>query len=238
MKLLLAALRTLLFTVAFYGLTIPLLLVAYVVRLRGPAAVIPVAVVWSRLHRFLARWLLGQRVIVEGHIPPGPHFFVMKHEAMFETLDLPALLDRPVVAAKQELLALPLWGSLARSYGVLAVNREAGASALRTLRTQARAAVAGGRSLCLFPEGTRVPHGEAPPLKSGFAGLYSLLALPVVPVAVDSGRLNRKGVLVRRPGVIRYRFGAVIPPGLDRRTVEAEVHRAINALNGAHDDGA
>jgi 1-acyl-sn-glycerol-3-phosphate acyltransferase len=87
-----------------------------------------------------------------------------------------------------------------------------------------------GRAVLIYPEGTRVPHGEAPELRSGFAGLYRALGLPVVPVAVDSGKLWTRGLL-KRAGVIHFRIGETIPPGLKREEVEARVHNAINALN-------
>ena len=95
---------------------------------------------------------------------------------------------------------------------------------------EAKAAIAGGRPVIIFPEGTRVPFGEAPPLQSGFAGLYRALGLPVVPVAHDSGKLWPRG-LVKRSGTIHFKVGEVIPPGLKRDDVEARVHAAINALN-------
>ena len=76
-----------------------------------------------------------------------------------------------------------------------------------------------------------MPHGESPPLRAGFAGLYALLGLPVVPVAVDSGRVSPRGKFMKRAGTITYRVGEIVPPGLDRREAEAMVHAAINALN-------
>ena len=93
-----------------------------------------------------------------------------------------------------------------------------------------RAATASGRAIVIYPEGTRVPHGTKPDLRPGFAGLYRALGLPVVPVAVDSGRLWPKGLL-KRPGVVHFRVGETIPPGLKREEVERQVHAAINALN-------
>ena len=81
----------------------------------------------------------------------------------------------------------------------------------------------------IFPEGTRVPHGERRPLQSGFAGLYKMLGLPVVPVAVDSGPIYHRRL--KRSGRITYRFGEPIPPGLPRAEVEERVREAINALN-------
>lgn len=227
----LAWFRSVVFAVVFYVLSLPLVLVALLLLPLGQRPIGALARAWSRWHRLCARWLLGQRVLIEGDLPKGAFFCVLKHEAMFETIDLPSMFNRPVIAAKRELTELPIWGRAARAYGLLPVDRDGGASALRTLRIGARAAISAGRPFCLFPEGTRVAHGDRPPLKAGFAGLYALLKMPVVPIAVDSGRLNRRGHFIRLPGVVRYRVGEAIPPGLPRKEVEARVHAAINALN-------
>ena len=74
-----------------------------------------------------------------------------------------------------------------------------------------------------------MPHGTRPELKSGFAGIYKLLGLPVVPVAVDSGPIYQRWL--KPKGVITYRIGEVIPPDLPRDEAEARVRNAINALN-------
>lgn len=224
-------LRSLAYMLAFYGGSVPLVLAAMLVAWVRPAGVTSVATAWGRFHRVCARVLLGQRVRIDGDLPHGPYLYILKHESMFETIDLLCLFDRPAIAAKRELLDIPLWGTIARRYGLIPVERGAGASAMRTLLAGARATVAQGRPLCLFPEGTRVPHGEAPPLRAGFAGLYAMLRLPVVPIAVDSGRVSPRGSFHKRPGVITYKVGDIIPPGLDRREAEARVHAAINALN-------
>src|SRR5690606_16871779 len=111
----------------------------------------------------------------------------MKHESFFEALDLPVLFDRPVIFAKAELLRIPLWGKAALAYGLVPVERSQGARALRAMIRAARARTGDGRAFVIFPEGTRVAHGTQPPLQAGFAALYKLLDLPVVPVAVNSG---------------------------------------------------
>jgi 1-acyl-sn-glycerol-3-phosphate acyltransferase len=94
---------------------------------------------------------------------------------------------------------------------------------------EARGFAASGRPLVIFPEGTRVPHGERPALQAGFAGLYKLLGMPVVPVAVNSGPLYHRGW--KRPGTITLHFGEPIEPGLLRDEIEARVIAAINVLN-------
>lgn len=227
----LTALRSLAFLLVFYSGSLFFVLKAMVVNLFSPASIPVVATQWSHFHRACARWLLGQKVAVEGTLHHGPYLYIVKHESMFETIDLLCIFDRPAIVAKRELFDIPLWGGIARRYGLIPVERTAGASALRALRAAAKSATAQGRAVCLFPEGTRVPHGESPPLRAGFAGLYAILKLPVVPIAIDSGRVSPRGKFLKRPGTITYRIGEIIPPGLDRNEAEARVHAAINALN-------
>lgn len=224
--------RSLIFALLFYGLTIPMLVVAAVASVMGNPAVIRVGQLWAWSHRLFTRVLLGQRVVIEGELPKEARFVVMKHESMFETLDSVRLFGRPVIAAKRELVEIPIWGWVAHRYGLIPVDRKAGASALRAIRAAALAGMAQGRTVVFFPEGTRVPHGQAPPLKAGFAGVYAVLGVPVVPIAVDSGRLSPRGGFMKRAGTITYRIGEVVPPGLPRAEAEARVHAAINALNG------
>src|SRR3546814_8992945 len=62
-------------------------------------------------------------------MPDGPFFYVLKHESMFETIDLVCLFPRPAIVAKVELTRIPLWGRLAVAHGIIPVERQAGASA-------------------------------------------------------------------------------------------------------------
>ncbi len=229
MRTIWAALRTMVWVCAFFAGSALLVMAAAIFGTVSRRALMWLVYRWALWHRFCARWILGQRVIIRGNLPPGPAFVVMKHEAMFETIDLMLFMDRPVVFAKRELFTIPLWGPLALRYGLIPIEREAGARALRAMRAAAQGAIADGRPIVLFPEGTRVPHGQAPSIRSGFAGLYKLLALPVVPVAVDSGRLVKHG-WIRFPGAITYQVGPTIAPGQSRELAEASAHNAINAL--------
>lgn len=184
---------------------------------------------WSGLHRWCVNVLLGAPLVIEGDAPIGPVLYAVKHESFFEAIDAPTLFDLPVVLAKAELFRIPGWGKAAAAYGLIEVDRNAGAKALMTMMRRAKAAVGEGRPLVIFPEGTRVPHGERRELQAGFAGLYKVLGLPVIPVAVDSGPTYHRWLKRKRP--ISYRFGAPIPPGLPRDELEARVLEAINALN-------
>ncbi len=184
---------------------------------------------WSNWQRWCLTHLLGCEIVLEGKPLKEPVLYAVKHESFFEAIDAPTLFDCPSVFAKQELFSIPLWGRAALAFGLVPVARATGAKALMQMIRSAKAMHAEGRPLVIFPEGTRVPHGEAWPLQAGFAGLYKMLGLPVVPVAVNSGPVYHRWL--KHPGRIVYRFGEVIPPGLPRHDVEERVRNAINALN-------
>ncbi len=220
--------RSLAFYVAFYGGSVGLVSAALLAMALSPRRLRPVVEAWSRYHRTCLR-LAGIVVREEGQRFTGPVLYAVKHESFFEAIDLPSLLEEPAVFAKRELFAIPGWGRVGRAYGLVPVDREQGAKALRAMITEARSFVTNGRPLAIFPEGRRVPVGRPAPLQAGFAGLYKLLGLPVVPVAVDSGRLYNRWI--KQPGTITLHFGQPIEPGLSRPEIEARVIDAINALN-------
>jgi 1-acyl-sn-glycerol-3-phosphate acyltransferase len=222
--------RTILFAIVFYGVSVLIVLAAPLAALFGSRALIGYAHLWARVLEGSAFAILGIRIAVEGEIPQGPALFAAKHESMFETLVLAHLLGAPRIVMKRELTKIPIWGWASSIYGVIPVDRQASAKALRAILREGEKALAEGRSVMIFPEGTRVKPGETPPLRAGFAGLYRTLNLPVVPIAVQSGHVwPRKGP--KRPGVVTLRFEPPVPPGLPRKEAEALVHAGINALN-------
>jgi 1-acyl-sn-glycerol-3-phosphate acyltransferase len=225
--------RSILFALIFYPWTAICVLAAFPASLFGTRAVRACAHAWARGHRWLACHVLGIRNRIEGALPGGAHLFAVKHQSMYETLEIFLLLKEPAVVLKRELTRIPLWGWVVRRYGVIPIDRAGGAAALRRMMRAAEAAIAEGRPIIIFPEGTRVKPGEQPPLQSGFAGLYRALKLPVVPVALDSGRVWPRDAFVKQAGTVTFRIAPPIPPGLARGDIEERVHRSINALEPA-----
>lgn len=221
--------RSLLYALIFYPATALFVLACFAAIPFGSPIMRSVVRTWADFHHWLSRYLLGVSLEVKGSIPPGPHLIAVKHQSMFETLEMVRLARTPVIVLKRELSQIPLFGWATRRYGVIPVDRAAGAKALREMVALGKAAAAAERPVIIYPEGTRVAPGETPSLRAGFAGLYRTLGMPVVPVAVDSGRLWRRG-LVKHSGTVHFLIGEPIPPGLKREEIERRVHAAINAL--------
>lgn len=223
-----ALLRSLVFNLIFYLGSIPIVLGAALCAPISPRGLRRMSRLWAQWFLWAARVFVGVRLRIEGKIPQHAVIVAAKHQAGYETIAVLALFDSPAVVMKAELMAIPVWGYAARRQGAIPIDRDASTKAMRTMMRAASEAKAADRPVVLFAEGSRMPVGEAPPLKPGLAGLYRLLKLPVVPVALDSGKVWPKG-LVKHAGTITMRFGEEIPSGLAREDIEARVHAAINA---------
>ena len=177
----------------------------------------------------MERGIIGLRYRVVGreHLPDGPFVLAAKHQSAWDTIIFFVLLERPAYVLKKELLAIPLYGLYARRAGHIAVDRKAGAKALRALLEDSRRAVADGMVPVIFPQGTRTAPGTRLPYQPGVAALYKGLDLPVVPVALNSGLFWGRRAFRKRPGTIRLEFLPAIPPGKDRAGFMAELEGAI-----------
>ena len=220
--------RGIVYALIFYPATFLFVLACMVASLFGSRPMRSMVHAWAGFHHGLSK-LLGTRLEVQGEVPPGAHLIAVKHQSMFETLEMMRLARTPVIVLKRELSTIPGFGWATRRYGIIPVDREAGARALREMLALSKEVAATGRPVIIYPEGTRVRPGQTPPLQAGFAGLYRALGLPVVPVALDSGQMWGPN-LPRRGGTVHLLIGEPIPPGLKRDEIESRVFAAINAL--------
>jgi 1-acyl-sn-glycerol-3-phosphate acyltransferase len=166
---------------------------------------------------------IGERRI--GAIPHGGVLVASKHMSMWDTLALYLALDDPGIVLKRELLRIPFYGWYLGKAAAIPIDRGAGADALRRMTHTAKQVLAQGRPILIFPEGTRKQPGASPDYKPGVAGLYSLLGVACVPVALDSGRYWQG--FRKNPGTINLQFLESIPPGLKRREFMARLEHQI-----------
>jgi 1-acyl-sn-glycerol-3-phosphate acyltransferase len=170
---------------------------------------------WSRGILFGLRHIIGLDYVEEGreHIPTDPCLFVANHQSAWETLAFLVLVPDVAIIAKRELLAIPVVGWFLRRSPMIVIDRANGTQALRTMIEGCQEAVAAGRSVLIFPEGTRGGMADPVRFKRGVELLYGKLGLKVVPVAVNSG-LFWPGGASARPGTVVVSYLAAIAPGL------------------------
>ena len=182
-------------------------------------------------------WLLKHvvgidyRVTGTEHLPSTPAIYASKHQSAWETLFLSRYLNFPAFVLKKELLSIPLFGWFLKKAGNIAVDRKAGASALRGMARQASETLGSGRSILIFPEGTRVIPGQTKPYQPGVAALYTQQQVPVVPIALNSGLFWGRQAFIKKPGTIVVQILPPIPPGLDRKAFMAQLEQAIETAS-------
>lgn len=225
------ALRSLIYDVLQTVVTVGFLLV-FMFLLILPAPFIRQAIhLWAHTIRLLSVHVLGMKVRVIGteNIPEGAVLVASKHQSAWETAVYFTLFPNSVYVLKEELMSLPVWGWYARKYGAIAVNRSGGAAALKKLLSDTKAYLGGGRSVVIFPEGTRVPPGQHHKFHPGVAAIYKSADVPTVPVALNSGLFwGRRSVGMKRPGAITLEFLPAIHPGLSRKEFLDELQARIN----------
>ena len=222
-------LRSILFNILFMASLTALGVVCLPVLLVSRPAARRVTLMSSRWILWLARQLLGLSVDLRGrrHIRTGPAIYAAKHQSALETFLLPLVLGQADFVVKRELLMIPIAGWFIAALGTVPVDRGGGGRALKGMLRHARASVADGRSIVIFPEGTRTEPGAERPYHPGVAALYADLGLPVVPIALNTGLYWRRRGFLKHAGTAIVAFLEPILPGLDRGAFMIELHDRI-----------
>ena len=223
--------RSILFNVLFY-LNLVILLVAAIPTLVLPRrAILRMAKLWGRTTLWLLRVVCGIDVEWRGleKIPPGGIVVAAKHQSIWETFALITLFSDPTFVIKRELMWIPFFGWYAWHGGMIPVDRGAGRAALSGMTEHARKALAEGRQIIIFPEGTRRAAGADPKYKFGVAHLYAEAGAPCVPIALNSGLFWPRRRFLRFPGTVRVEILDPIPPGADRNTFFTRLQDEIEA---------
>ena len=222
-------LRSFFFNVGWYAGTTILAIAGSPILLMPRRFVVAWSLVWID---FCLWWLrvtcrLTHRVGGLENMPSGPVIFACKHQSSWETLAFSRLFPGAATVMKRELVLIPIVGWAMARAGNIAVERGDGAKALRGLVKQAKATLAEGRSILIFPEGTRVAVGAEKPYQVGTAALYRQLGVPVVPVALNSGLFWGRRKFIKWPGVIDVEILPAIPPGLSRDVFRSTLRERI-----------
>ena len=225
-------LRSALFMAWFLTLTLVMAVIFLPLLACPRKATVVMARYWARATLWGLRVFAGVGERRIGELPRGGVLVAAKHMSMWDTLALYLALDDPGIVLKRELLRIPFYGWYLGKAAAIPIDRGAGADALRRMTRAAEEVLAHGRPILIFPEGTRKRPGAPPDYKPGVAGLYGLLGVACVPVALDSGRYWQG--FTKHPGTITMEFLEPIPPGLKRAAfmplLQQRIEEATNRL--------
>jgi 1-acyl-sn-glycerol-3-phosphate acyltransferase len=232
----LIALRSAVFNLLFYLNLIMLLLAAIPTWLMPRHGIIGMAKVWGRTSLWLVRVICGLRVEWRGleKLPPGGYLVAAKHQSIWETFALVPRFADPAFIVKRELMRIPFFGWYLRVGEMIPIDRQKGGQTLPALVESSRVALAEGRQIVIFPEGTRRSPGAEPAYKFGIARLYAETGARCVPIALNSGLYWPRRKFLRFPGTVIVEVLDPIEPGLNAEEfferLQGDIERATARL--------
>ena len=223
-------LRSAIYQLWFYSVSVVLVLACapllVLPRALAFRSVFVIARLWARTTLGGLRPICGIKFVVTGweNLPKGgPALIASNHQSAFDTVVWMSLLNQVAYVMKQDLQRIPLYGQICVATRMIIVDRGAGANAIRTLLAGAARVIAEGRTIVIFPEGTRAPPGMVGVLHPGVAGIASHTGLPVIPVVTNSGEHWGRRGFRSFPGTITIAIRPALPVGLKRQELLARL---------------
>ena len=223
-------LRSLLYQILFLPWTLLLCVGTSPLLLVAPRRTLQyIAAFWLEGALWMQRTILGLSFEVVGaeNLPRGGAILAAKHQSAWETMVFHRLVGDPAFVLKRELLRLPFIGWYMRRTEQIPIDRASRGAALKQMLDKGKRAVGQGRSLIIFPEGTRQPTGHAGRYHSGVFKLYDALGVPVAPIALNSGLFWGRNAFLRHSGRITLQILPPISPGLDREAFMTRLQHDI-----------
>ena len=195
---------------------------------------------WCRTVLTWLRLTCGVKHRVEGldNLPRGSAVILSKHQSAWETIAFRTVFPAHLSwVLKRVLFRIPFYGWSLKALEEIGIDRGSAREALKQVATKGQAHLASGRWVVVFPEGTRMPPGEAGKYAAGGARLAVAANAPVVPVALNSGRCWPKSDWRKYPGTITLRIGPSIgSDGLSAAEVNRRAREWIEAQQVELDD--
>ena len=170
---------------------------------------------WAHANLWLVQKLCGVAYTVEGqeHLVQRDAVYYWKHQSTFETIALFTLTPTAVVVLKNELMRLPMVGWCFIVMGFVAIDRNSGHSAVNQVVRKGTASLDSGRTVVIFPEGTRMAPGRTRRYGVSGALLAERSGRPIIPIAHNAGDFWPRRGLRKVPGTIRVVIGPPIETG-------------------------
>ncbi|WP_028580438.1 lysophospholipid acyltransferase family protein [Desulfogranum japonicum] len=199
----------------------------------------------EKAHFFPRAWgriicsIVGVKVNIEGleNIrQEDTYIFAANHASQFDIFAFQGYFPHSFRwIAKKELFNIPVFGRAMRKVGYISIDRSKGRQALKSLEEAARQ-ISSGKSVLIFPEGTRTPDGKMADFKAGAILLAIKAGVPVVPLAfINSYNILPKGKLLANSGTVTIRIGSPIATdhyqSKDKQALTRELQQKVQLLH-------
>ena len=186
---------------------------------------------WPRVIFPLMQYILGLTFEQRGleNIPDEPVIFAAKHQSAWDTMYFLWLKNDNAYVMKGELNRIPFWKWYMNKCQHVVVDRSGGPSAMRQMISDVSDILISGRSIVIFPEGTRTAPGDTKLYHPGVAALYSHTNAKIIPVALNSGLFWGRRQFIKKPGTLAIQFLPPIPKNLDRKAFMKELELRIES---------
>ena len=158
-------------------------------------------------------------VIGKENIPKnGSYIIAMKHQSVYETLKMFHIFGDTRILLKKQLAWIPFWGWYALKVGMISVDRGRGREAVQSILINAAPVVDSGVPILIYPQGTRVSIKDTvkdKPYKYGAIRMYEHFNIPILPVAMNSGKFWPRHSFIIKPGTVTFKILPIIEAGHD-----------------------
>ena len=157
----------------------------------------------------------GQIVQHNENIPDpqkGPYLYIINHESLFDHFVIGQYIKHYVTAiAKYEQFRYPLWGNVAKFYGVVPIDRLNTSKAISSLKIVEEEIIKNKTSFLIAPEGTRSKDGSLAEFKKGAFHIAKNTGASIVPVIINGAyEAKNKSDWRLTPGKIKIHFLDII----------------------------
>lgn len=190
---------------------------------------------WSKPTIIFMRLICGVRVKVVGtsNLPKTGAIIACKHQSPWETIFFLSYLNKPSYVLKKELTRIPFYGWYLKPMGMICIDRASKISALKETIKGVQKACNDGRKIIIFPEGTRVAHGQSVAYKAGIAAIHHQLPnIPIIPTALNSGKIWPGKSWIIKPGLITVKFLSPIQQQLNKTEILHLLKTRIDSESG------
>ncbi|MCH9753357.1 MAG: 1-acyl-sn-glycerol-3-phosphate acyltransferase [Alphaproteobacteria bacterium] len=187
-------------------------------------------IIWCKISLFFLKVICGIDYKVEGrkNLPSEPFIIASKHQSAFETVAFWDIFYIPTYVLKRELTKIPFFGIYLVRMKMICISRAAGASALKQIVKEAEYHLKENRHIIIYPEGTRTAPGrKTERYHPGVVALYNNCNVPIVPVALNSGKYWQNGKWTKLPGTVTVKILPPILPGLDKKAFLKKLNSQI-----------